>query len=181
MKNIFNFKRFILESSSAGSRNYKSIDFKFRRNKNHEYYDIDDLIEDIKFHSNKNEDIKRSISQIIDQYVKRYQISSIRDLDYKSELPEFIEKIEEIISKNGEPDVVLMPGESFLFIRDHKNPDGTISDFYMNKNRTKIEVISFDDDGEENSEIIPIESFDPYRFGLSDEDVEIFRILKEGE
>lgn len=179
MRNIFNFSRFITESSSAGSKEYEYIKFKFKRGDKN-LYNIDNLIDDIKYYSNKNENIKDSISQIISQYVKRYNITSIRDLDHRRELPEFIGKVEEIIEKNGEPDVVLMPGESFLFIKDHSNSDGTVSDFYMNKNRTKIEVVTFNEDGEEESEIIPVESFDASKFGLSPEDLEILDILKKG-
>lgn len=178
MKNLFNFYQFITESSSAGSKIYSGIDFKFARKDLRDGYNIDDLIRDIHSYGDKNPQIMNTITQVIDQYTKNLGIQSIRDLDRVS-LDKFIEKIEKIIENDGEPEIIQMPSGAFLFLKDHKTPDGKICDFYINRKKTKIEIVSVDDKGEEESRLIHVDQFDPIEFGISDEDLQKFIELKE--
>lgn len=178
MKNLFNFYQFITESSSAGSKIYSGIDFKFARKDLRDGYTIDDLIRDIHSYGDKNSQIRDTITQIIDQYTKKLEIKSIRELDNLS-LNEFIRKVEKVIENKGEPEIIQMPSGSFLFLKDHQTRDGKICDFYMNRKKTKIEVVFVDASGEEDSRLIPIEEFSPEEFGISGDELQKFMNLKE--
>ena len=72
-----------------------------------------------------------------------------------------------------------MPSGSFLFLKDHQTRDGKICDFYMNRKKTKIEVVFVDASGEEDSILIPIEEFSPEEFGISGDVLQKFMNLKE--
>lgn len=176
---LFNFSQFITESSTAGSKHYTGINFKFARKDIRDGYFIDDLIRDIHSYGDNKGQVRNSITQVIDEYTKNKGVASIRELDQNS-LNNFIARIEEIIEKGGEPDIMEMPSGSFLFIRDHVTPDGKTCDFYMNGKRTKIEIVSIDSSDDEESHIIPVENFNPEDFGISGKNLERFNFLKEG-
>ncbi len=178
MRNLFNFYQFIAESSSAGSKIYQGINFKFARKDLRDGYNIDDLIRDIHSYGDKNPQIMDTITQVIDQYTKKLGVQSIRDLDRIS-LDKFIERIEKIIENKGEPEIIQMPSGAFLFLKDHETPDGKICDFYMNRKKTRIEIVSVDDTGEEESRLISMDQFEPAEFGILGDNLQKFMELKQ--
>ena len=178
MNRISNFSKFILESSSAGSKFKESISFKFAKKDLRDGYFMDDLINDIHFYGNKTPQIKKMISQIISKYAESFGVSSIRDLD-STTLKEFISKVEKVIETGGAPELIEMPSGSFLFLRDHISPDGKSCDFYINRKKTKIEVVTTESGGEEESLIFKIDQFNPESFGIEGENLEKFLLLKE--
>ena len=166
MNRIFTFKEFTLnESSAAGNRNQiYTIPFKYSSSDPKSGYNSKKFVDDLKAIFIENPKIKKEIIK----YLKNKGILKIEELEQKSFsfVYNLIPEIEKIITVGKYEPKIIMPGGGLLFIRNKIFKDGTSADFYINRKKTKIEVVYNDKKGNEKSIIYPLTEFpiDKYEF-----------------
>ena len=178
MKNLFTFKEFdINESTAAGNRDETySIPFSYSSNDPKHGYSSKSFVDDLNAIFLEKPELKKEITEFISQNL---EISRIDDLASKpfSLISDIIPEIERIIAAGEYEAETMMPGESLLFIRNKKFKDGKGADFYINRKGTKIEVVEEDEAGKETSSIYETTKFPLDRYEFTDSEKEEFYAL----